>query len=141
MCTSKIDMVESVESADIDTFVDNAAWAICSMYHLVLKASPGAAIFGQDMLFEHPFLADCKQIGYYEQCQIDHSNASENTKYVIFDYKVGDKVLIKLNLSSTKQSSYEKKQPYTITTVHTNGTIRIQCKTELERINVQRITP
>jgi hypothetical protein len=93
------------------------------------------------MLFEHPFVADCKQIGYYEQCQTDHSNTCENSKHVIFDYKVGDKVLIKLNLSSTKQSSYEKKQPYTITTVHTNGTIRIQCKTKSKRINVQRITP
>jgi len=33
-------------------FIDNAVWAICSTYHTVLKASPGAAIFGRDMLFD-----------------------------------------------------------------------------------------
>ncbi len=46
MCTSELDMADSVEPADIDTFIDNAAWAICSTYHTALKASPGAAIFG-----------------------------------------------------------------------------------------------
>ena len=34
------------------------AWAICSTYHTVLKAAPGAAIFGQDMLFDIPYIAD-----------------------------------------------------------------------------------
>jgi hypothetical protein len=46
MPTSEIDMANSVEPADIDTFNDNAEWAICSTYHTVLKASSGAAIFG-----------------------------------------------------------------------------------------------
>jgi hypothetical protein len=63
MHTSELDMADSVEPADIDTFIDNAAWAICSTYHTVLKASPGAAIFGQDMLANIPIVADWKQIG------------------------------------------------------------------------------
>jgi len=46
MRTSEIDMANSFEPADIDTFIDNAAWAIRSTYHTVLKASPRAAIFG-----------------------------------------------------------------------------------------------
>ncbi len=46
MRTSELDMADSVEPADIDTFIDNAAWAIFSTYHTVLKASPGAAIYG-----------------------------------------------------------------------------------------------
>jgi hypothetical protein len=33
----------------------------------VLKASPGAAIFRRDMLFNIPFVADWKQIGDYRQ--------------------------------------------------------------------------
>ena len=45
MRTSELDMADSVHPADIDTFIDNAAWAIHSTYHTVLKASPGAAIF------------------------------------------------------------------------------------------------
>ncbi len=46
MRTSELDMTDSVDPADIDTFIDNAAWAIRSTYYTVLKASPGAAIFG-----------------------------------------------------------------------------------------------
>jgi hypothetical protein len=43
---SKLNMAESVEASDIDVFLSDIAWAICSTYHTVLKASPGAAIFG-----------------------------------------------------------------------------------------------
>jgi hypothetical protein len=32
-----------------------------------LKASPGAAIFGHDMLFDIPFIADWKKIGEHRQ--------------------------------------------------------------------------
>ncbi len=74
MRTSEIDMAKSVEPADIDTFIDNAAWVICSTYHTVLKASPGAAIFGCDMLFDVPFIADWKQIGELRQSMTDRNN-------------------------------------------------------------------
>jgi hypothetical protein len=60
MRTSELDMANSVHPAAIDTFIDNAAWAIRSTYHTVLKASPGAAIFRLDMLLDIPFIADWK---------------------------------------------------------------------------------
>ena len=60
MRTSELDMADSVYPADIDTFIDNAAWAIRSTYHTILKASLGAAIFGRDKLFDIPFIADWK---------------------------------------------------------------------------------
>ncbi len=44
--TSKLNMAELVKTSDIDFFLSDAAWAVCSTYHTVLKASPGAAIFG-----------------------------------------------------------------------------------------------
>jgi hypothetical protein len=56
--TSEINMADSVAPSDIDAVLTNASWAICSTYHTVLKASPGAAIFGRDMLFDIPFIAD-----------------------------------------------------------------------------------
>ncbi len=37
----------------------------------VLKASPGVAIFGRDVLFDIPFLADWNKIGEYRQHQTD----------------------------------------------------------------------
>ncbi len=82
MHTSELDMADSVGPAEIFTFIDNAAWEICSTYHTVLKASPGAAIFGRDMLFNIPFVADWKQIGDYRQNQTDRSNKRENNKRV-----------------------------------------------------------
>ncbi len=94
MCTSELDMADSVEPADIDVFIVNAAWAIRSTYHTVLDASPGAAIFGRDMLFDILFVADWKQIGDYRQHQTDHSNKPKNDKHVDYDYKVCDKILI-----------------------------------------------
>ena len=56
--TVELDMVNTVVPSDIDVFLTDAVWAICSTYHTVLKTSPGAAIFGQDMLFNVPFLVD-----------------------------------------------------------------------------------
>ena len=75
-------MAKSVEHAVIDTFIDNAAWAIFSTYHRVLKVSPGTAIIRQNMLFNVPFVADWKQIGDYKQSQTDCSNERENKKNV-----------------------------------------------------------
>ncbi len=140
MRTSEIDMANSVEPADIDTFIDNAAWAIRSTYHTVLKASPGATIFGRYMLFDIPFVVDWKQIGEYRQHQTDRSNKRENSTCVDYDYKVGDKILIRKDGILRKAESIWRKDPWTITTVHTNGTIRIQCGTKSERINIRRVT-
>jgi hypothetical protein len=67
LLTVGIDMVDSVKPSDINVFLSVPAWAICSTYHTVLKASPGAAIFGGDMLFDIPFIADWKKIGEHRQ--------------------------------------------------------------------------
>ena len=121
--------------------IDNAAWAIRSTYHTVLKASPGAAIFGRDMLFDIPFLADWNKIGDYRQSQTDRRAERETSKRIDYDYKVGDKVLIvKEGILSKAESRYGK-EPWTIMTVHSNGTIRVQCESKSERINIWRVTP
>ncbi len=104
-------MADTVETADIDTFIDNAAWAIHSTYHTVLKASPGAAIFGQDMLFDIPFVANWKQIGDYRQHQTDRSSKRDNNKRVDYDYKVGDKILIRKDGILCKAEPLWKKEP------------------------------
>ena len=71
--TTEIDMAPSVEQSDVDTFMPNAAWAIRSTSHPVLKAFPGATIFGRDMLFDIPFLADWNKIWEYRQRQRDRN--------------------------------------------------------------------
>jgi hypothetical protein len=104
--------------------------AICSTYHTVLKASPGAAIFGRDMLFDIPFVADWHKIGEQRQSLTDHGNQRENAKHIDYDYKVRDKVLLINEGILRKAESAYGKEPWTIPTVHTNGTIRIQCGTK-----------
>ncbi len=93
------------------------------------------------MLFNILFVADWKQIGDYRQHQTDCSNKRENNKRVEYNYKVGDKILICKDGVLSKAESIWKNEPWAVTTVHTNGTIRIQCGTKLERINIQRVTP
>ncbi len=112
---------------------------ICSTYHTVLKASPGAAIFGCNMLFNIPFIVNWNKIGDYRQRQTDLNTARENSKQVHYDYKVGDKVLLTEKGILRKAESPYSKKPWTITTIHTNGTIRIQCGTKLARINIWRV--
>jgi hypothetical protein len=59
LSTVELDMANTVNESEIADFLTNAAWVISSTYHTVLKTSPGAAIFGRDMLFDVPFLAYC----------------------------------------------------------------------------------
>ena len=63
LCTADLDMADTVNKSDIADFLTNATWVVCSTYHTVLKTSPGAAIFGQDMLFDVPYIADWFKIG------------------------------------------------------------------------------
>ena len=87
-------MADSVTPNDVDVFLDNATWAIRSTYHMLLKASPGAAIFRRDMLFDIPFVADWRKIGERRQSLTNRGNQQENAKQIDYDYKVGDKVLV-----------------------------------------------
>ncbi len=136
--TAEIDMATSVAPSDIATFLTNAAWAIRSTYHTVLKASPGAAIFGRDMLFGILYIADWNKIGDYRQRQTD---LNTNNSLIDYDYKVGGKVLVwKDGILSKTESRYDS-EPWTITSVHTNGTIRVERGSKSERLNIRRVTP
>jgi hypothetical protein len=134
-------MADSVIPDDVNVFLDNAAWAIRSTYHMVLKASPGAAIFRQDMLFDIPFVADWRKIGERRQSLTDHGNQHEKAKRIDYDYKVGDKVLVINEGILGKAESAYGKEPWTITSVHTNRTIRIQFRTKMEWLSIQRVEP
>ena len=141
LCTAEIDMANTVVPSDIDTFLTDVAWAIRSTYHTVLKASPGAAIFGRDMLFDIPYIADWNKIGDYRQRQTDLNTQRENNSRVDYDYKVGGKVLVRKDGILRKTESRYDSEPWTITSVHTNGTIRVERGSKSERLNIRRVTP
>jgi hypothetical protein len=120
-------------------FLDNAAGAICSNYHTVLKASPGAAIFGCNMLFHILFVADWHEIGEQRQSLTDRGNQRKNAKRIDYDYKVEDRVLLINEGILCKAEFAFGKEPWTITTVHTNETVRIQCGTRTKRLSIRRV--
>ena len=117
------------------------SWAIRSTYHTILKAFPGTAIFGRDMLFDIPYIADWTKIGDYRQRQTDLNTKRENQQRVDYDYQIGDKILIRKDGILRKTESRYDSEPWTITSVHTNGTIRVERGTKSERINIRRVTP
>jgi hypothetical protein len=134
-------MAESVNASDIDIFLSDAAWAIHSTHHTVIKASPGAAIFGQDMLFDILFIADWKKIGEHMQKVTDLNTAHEHEGRIDYDDKVGQKILVRNEGILHKAEFRWQKDPWTIKTVHTNRTMTIQCGIKKERLNIRSVRP
>ncbi len=120
LCTAEFNMANSVTPNDVNVLLHNVEWAIRSTYHTVLKASPGAAIFGRGMLFDIPFVADWRKIGEQRQSLTDHGNQCKNAKHIDYDCKVGDEVLVINEGILRKAESAYGKEPWTITTVHMN---------------------
>ncbi len=71
----------------------------------------------------------------------DCGNQQENAKQIDYNYKVGDKVLVIDKGILHKTESAYGKDPWTIITVHTNGTIRIQRGTKMEQLSIRRVEP
>jgi hypothetical protein len=86
-------------------------------------------------------MADWCNIGERRQSLTNRANQHENAKRIDYDYKVGDKVIVINEGILCKAESIYGKEPWTITTVHTNGTIRIQRGTKTEQLSIRRIEP
>ncbi len=106
-----------------------------------LKPSPGAAIFGRDMLFDIPFIADWQKIGEHRQQLTDLNNTRENEVRIDYDYKVGQKVLVRKEGILRKSESIWHRKPCLIKTVHKNGAITVQRGNKLEQMNIRRVKP
>ena len=92
------------------------------------------------MLFDIPFLADWNTIGEHRQRQTDLNTERENCSCRDWDCKVGDKVLLRKDGILRKSESQYECDPWNITSVHTNGTIRVQRGTKSGRLNIRRVT-
>ncbi len=78
------------------------------------------------MLFDIPFIADWKTIGEHRQRLTDRNTDRKNKGRIDNDYKVGQKILVWNEGILRKAQSMWQNDPWTITTVHTNGTIMVQ---------------
>jgi hypothetical protein len=93
------------------------------------------------MLLDIPFVANWRKIGERRQSLTNRGNQRKNAKQIDYNYKVGDKVLVINKGILQKAESAYGKEPWTITTVHTNGTNKIQCGTKMERLRIRRVEP
>ncbi len=105
-----------------------------------LKASPDTAIIGRDMLIDIPFIADWEKIGEQRQ-PTNHNTDRENESRIDYDNKVVKKYLYGTMVFLRKAESRYLREPWLITSVNTNGTIRVQCGNKSEQINIQRVKP
>jgi hypothetical protein len=91
------------------------------------------------MLFDIPFIADSQKIGEHRQRLTDLNNTHENKGRIDYDYKLGQKVLLRKEGILCNAESIWHKRPRLITTVHANGTITVRCGNKIDRINIRRV--
>jgi hypothetical protein len=93
------------------------------------------------MLLDIPFVADWKKVGEHRQRLTDLNTTRKNEGRIDYDYKIGQKILVRNKGILRKAESRWLKDPWTITKVHTNGTIKIQRQNKSERLNIRRVRP
>ena len=120
--------------------LSSVAWAIRASHHSTFDATPAQLVFGRDMIFNLATVVDWRVVSARKQTQVDRDNLRENAKRISYDYAVGDRVFVK-NKGVQRKLDPIKHGPYTITEVHTNGTVRIQRQNFTERINIRRLEP
>ncbi len=91
------------------------------------------------MLFDIPFIADWQKIGEQRQRLTGLNNAHENEGRIDYDYKVGQKVLLRKEGILRNTESRWHKKPWLITSVHMNGTTTVQCGNKIDRMNIRRV--
>jgi hypothetical protein len=124
----------------VDDALATAMHAMRSCVATTLGSSPGALVFGRDMFLNIPLTADWHLIARHCEQLINESLRRQNLKRRTYDYVVSQKVLKKVH-EPTKLGE-RTEGPYTIVTVHVNGTVSIELSPGIiERINIRRIIP
>jgi transposase InsO family protein len=124
----------------VDTAIADAVYATRCTYHSTLKTTPGGLAFGRDMILNIPLVTDLQQLQKRRQELIDKRLIEANTKRFAYDYSIGDEVL-RLVYQPDKLEA-RAIGPYTITRVHSNGTLSIEVSPGvIERVNLRRVKP
>jgi len=124
----------------VDTAISNAIFAHRASYSEAIRTSPGALVFGQDMVLGIPMIADLELIREHRQQLVDRRLLAANRKRFSYDYAVGDEVL-KLVYKPAKLEP-RAEGPYRVERVHANGTLTIRLSPAvIERISIRRVKP
>ena len=121
-------------------------FAMRATVHTTTRATPAQLVFNRDAIHNVRFEADWKYIRDRKQQLIDQNNARANAKRKPYEYKVGEKVVVKQN-PNRKHGSALYKGPYTITHVDdSNGTVKLMQSTRsggavYQTWNIRNIAP
>ena len=137
--TFELEELELDEDNPFTGILSAVSWAIRSMYHTTLQATPGQLVFGRDMILNLHHIANWKSIQARKQDIINKNLWKENDKRINYDYAVGDKILLARQDASKVERPYDG--PYKVVRVHTNGTIMIQKGAVTMRINIRHTIP
>jgi hypothetical protein len=115
-------------------------FATRATYHTTTQATPAQLVFGRDAILNTKFDANWAYIRNRKQQVINQNNQRENNKRIPHRYKVGDKVLYRIDtLSKYSENPYEG--PYEIVKVYTNGTVRLKMNAVTDTVNIRLIKP
>ena len=76
--SSNLDMNDTCRPEMMDELIANIGCEICFTYYTLFGSLPSADIFGRDMFFDIPYLADQPEVGRKRQLQADKVNVMEN---------------------------------------------------------------
>jgi hypothetical protein len=129
---------------DLQQTLDAVAWAVRTTINPNIKHSPCHLAFHHDMIFRRAIAVNWTNIHTERQKLLQASNNKENQSRLAWDYSPGDQVLIILDADerrSQPKMNAPTRGPFTVTAVHTNGTVDIHRGRTTETINIRRIKP
>jgi hypothetical protein len=135
-----------INKADLD---ENDPWsgilaavmfATRATYHTTTQATPTQLVFGRDAILNTKFEANWRYIRQRKQELINQNNQRENKKRIPHQYKIGDKVLYRIE-SLAKYSGDPYEGPYEIVHVNTNGTVRLKMDAVTDTVNIRLLKP
>lgn len=128
--------------ATIDRILASTQYATRCAVHKTFGVSPGAIVFHRDMLLPIPIITDLTNLRERRQSSIDQSALRENRRRRPHEYNVGDQILIIAYAPNARALDPKATGPFTLTQVHTNGTVSFLRNAEvIERINIRRVKP
>jgi len=124
----------------IDTALSSSLYAINSAINSTTKVSPGTFIFHRDMLLPIQYITNWELIRHRKQLRIHHNIFLENQHRRPFTYT--PKMEVILHDPTGVKLSANSKGLYTISKVHSNGTVTMCLKPNVfQQVNIRRIKP
>ena len=115
------------------------AFAVRSTISTTTQSTPAQLVFGRDMMLNIKHMANWEFIKNRKQQRINSNNKRENSKRIPYEYKIGDKVLIRKGSENKYETPFTG--PFSILMVNDNGTVKLQKGAVTDSVNIRRLTP